>query len=237
MSFAHEPIFQWLAQYAYQPHIVYLAVFGMMIASGFGLPIPEEITIVSVGLLTYMGGHPELFPPPFPGAPVVNGYEAAIVTFLSVAFADVMIFSLGRFFGRKLMRKDWFKEMFPETIMHKVDDWMKKYGVFAAFIFRFTPGLRFPAHLALGISKFPLWQFALIDGTAAMVSVPTQILLIHHYGEPILHAMQKFKYFIFAALGIFVTVLLIRRWLSHRRKVRDALLNRAKDTRPSAPTS
>ena len=219
MSFAHEPIFQWLAQYAYQPAVVYMGIFGLMIASGFGMPFPEEATIVSVGLLTYMGAHPEVFPPPHPGASVVNGYEAAAVTFTAILMADILIFSLGRFFGRKLLRKDWFKKLFPENVMVRVEGWMKKYGVYAAFIFRFTPGLRFPAHVAMGISNFPIWQFALVDGFAAALSVPTQILLIYHYGEPILHALQKFKYVIFGAIAIAAAVFFIRKYWLKRRAV------------------
>ncbi len=217
MSFAQEPIFTWLAQYAYHPEVVYMAVLGMMIASGFGLPVPEEVTIVSVGILTYMGANPQHFPPPFPGAPVVNGYEAAAITLAAVVFADILVFFLGRVFGRKLMRKDWFTRLFPANIMLRVNNFMKRFGVFAAFIFRFTPGLRFPAHIAMGVSNFPMWQFALVDGLAAAISVPTQILLIYHYGEPILVLLQKFKFVIFSLLGVLLAVLLIRKLLHRLR--------------------
>lgn len=222
MSFSQEPLFLWLSQYAYQPEIVYLAVFGMMIASGFGLPIPEEVTIVSIGILAYMGGQPEHFPPPYPGAPVVNAFEAAAVTFGSVVFADVLVFSLGRFFGRKLLKKEWFKRLFSDSVMSRVNDWMKKYGIFAAFAFRFTPGLRFPAHIAMGMSQFPMWQFAMVDGFAALISVPTQILLIYYYGEPILVALQEFKYAIFAALAVVALFLIGRKILRRIRSRRPA---------------
>ena len=217
MSFANEPIFQWLAQYAYQPEVVYFGVFAMMIASGFGLPIPEEVTIVSVGIIAYMGAQPEHFPPPYPGAPVVNGYEVAAITMFSVVFADLLVFSIGRFFGRKLMRYSWFKRLFSDAVMAKVNEFMKKYGIYAAFIFRFTPGLRFPAHVAMGMTNFSMWQFAVVDGLAAMISVPTQILLIYHYGEPILGAMQKFKYVIFGALAVLIVALILRKLLTRLR--------------------
>ncbi|MFN7728261.1 MAG: DedA family protein [Bdellovibrio sp.] len=211
MSFAQEPIFQWLAQYAYQPEVVYFGVFAMMMASGFGFPLPEEVTIISVGIITYMGAHPEHFPPPYPGAPVVNGYEAAAITLVSVIFADLMIFSIGRFFGRKLMKRSWFKRLFTDKVMARVNAFMTKYGVYAAFIFRFTPGLRFPAHVAMGMTNFPMWQFALVDGFAALISVPTQILLIYHYGEPILEALQKFKFVIFGALAVALVFFIVRK--------------------------
>jgi len=239
MHFSQEPIFLWLAQYAYQPEVVYMAVFGMMIASGFGFPVPEEVSIISVGLLCYMGAHPELFPPPYVGAPVVNGYEAAFITLLAVVVTDVMIFSLGRFFGRKLMRKDWFRRLFPENLMHRVDNFMKRWGVFAAFIFRFTPGLRFPAHVAMGVSNFSMWQFALVDALAAAISVPTQILLIYHYGEPILHGLHKFKYFVFGGLAVLLLFILIRKWLTPKEPMQseDQVLQEMKESKGSSASS
>jgi membrane protein DedA with SNARE-associated domain len=200
MNLPHEPLFQWLSQYAYQPHIVYLAVFGVMVASGFGFPVPEEVTIVSVGLLTYIGANPDLFPPPFNGAPVVHGYEAAAVTLIAVLFADCLVFSLGRLFGRKILDFPRFQRIFTEDRLNQINGWVKKYGVYAVFIFRFTPGIRFPAHVILGMSRLQAWQFALVDGLAAMISVPTQILLIYHFGEPILHLLHQFKTWILWAI-------------------------------------
>lgn len=211
MNFAEEPIFQFLSQYAYQPNLVYLGVFLIMIASGFGFPVPEEVTIVSVGILTYMGAHPELFPPPEPNSPVVNGYEAAAVTLLAVFFADFLVFYIGRFGGRRIIERPTFKKVFTENVMTRINQFLKKYGVFAAFVFRFTPGIRFPAHVMMGMSSFPAWQFGLVDAFAAMISVPTQILLIYHFGEPILAVMAKFKLYLFSALGVAILVFAARK--------------------------
>jgi membrane protein DedA with SNARE-associated domain len=56
--------------------------------------------------------------------------------------------------------------------------------------------------------NFPAWQFVMVDGLAALVSVPTQILLIYHFGEPILVGLHKFKIIL---LGILLAVILL--WL------------------------
>ncbi len=222
MSISQEPIFQWLSQYAYQPNIVYIAVVAVMLASGFGFPIPEELTIISVGLLTYMGAHPELFPPPYSGAPVVQGYEAAVVTLFAVLFADCVVFTLGRVFGRKILAMPRFQKLFTEERLGRINGWVKKYGMYAVFIFRFTAGLRFPAHIILGMSRIHAWQFALVDGLAAMISIPTQILLIYHYGEPILQVFHDFKLwileFIVLALLFFLLKIFVLPKLKARRK-------------------
>jgi membrane protein DedA with SNARE-associated domain len=218
MNLPHEPLFQWLSQYAYQPHIVYLATFGVMIASGFGFPVPEEVTIVSVGLLTYIGANPDQFPPPYAHAPVVHGYEAAAVTLMAVLFADILVFTLGRLFGRKVLVYPRFQSVFTEERLAQINGWVKKYGVYAVFIFRFTPGIRFPAHVILGMSKLQTWQFALVDGLAAMISVPTQILLIYHFGEPILHVLHEFKTWILCIVIALTLFFILKNYIRPRIK-------------------
>ncbi len=211
LEFVNEPIFQWLAQYAYQPGVVYLALIGMMLLSGFGLPLPEEVTIVSIGIISYMGYHPDLFPPPYPGAPVVDRYHAALIGFFAVFFSDLLVFVIGRSFGRKLIKSGKLKKWFSPAVMDRINSWTNKYGIYAAGIFRFTPGIRFPGHLACGISEFSIWKFCLVDGFAALISVPTQILLIAKYGEKILIIIHEFKMTVLIALISLVLFLILKK--------------------------
>jgi len=210
MSISQEPIFQWLSQYAYEPHMVYLMVFAVMLASGFGLPIPEEVTVISVGLLSYIGAHPSEFPPPYHNAPVVHGYEAAMVTLIAVVAVDCVVFTLGRVFGRKILVMPRFKSIFTEQRLAKINGWVQKHGLYAVFVFRFTAGLRFPAHIILGMSRIHAWQFALVDGIAACISIPTQILLIYHFGEPILQVFHEFKLWIFWIIVAVLAAILVK---------------------------
>jgi membrane protein DedA with SNARE-associated domain len=149
-----------------------------------------------------MGANPQTFPPPFAGAPVVNGVHIAIYTTLVVLAADFMVYSFGKFFGNKALEMPTFKRVLTGKSMTLVNNFTKKYGLFATFIFRFTPGLRFPAHLMLGMSGFSPWKFLSVDFLACMISIPTQILLLAHYGEPILSMIYKFKNILFAALFV-----------------------------------
>lgn len=202
MSIFQEPIFQWLSQYAYQPELVYAALVGMMFMSAIGLPLPEEVTLVSIGVLAFMGANPHHFPPPFEGAPVVSMHTAAIVAVVAVFGSDFLIYAVGRIWGRKLLQSPLMKKIISPEMMDKVEAWTKKYGAYACGIFRFTPGVRFPGHLACGIMHFPIWKFAVIDGIAVLVSVPTQIYLLAIYGEPIIKRLHQFKMVLFGVMGI-----------------------------------
>lgn len=211
MSIFQEPIFQWLSQYAYQPELVYAALVGMMLMSAIGLPLPEEVTLVSIGVLAFMGANPHHFPPPYEGAPVVNMHTAAIIASLAVFVADFLIYGIGRIWGRKVLQKPFMQKIISPEMMGKVEDWTKKYGSWACGIFRFTPGIRFPGHLACGMMEFPIWKFALIDGIAVLVSVPTQIYLLAIYGEPIIQRLHQFKMVLAGILGVLLIAFLAKK--------------------------
>ncbi|OFZ31758.1 MAG: hypothetical protein A2622_00755 [Bdellovibrionales bacterium RIFCSPHIGHO2_01_FULL_40_29] len=202
-----------LIPYAYEPTWVYVFLVGMMLLSAVGLPFPEEATLVSVGILAYMGAHPDKYPPPFPGAPYVHAQSAAVVAFLAVFTADFIIYGIGRLFGRQVFEWKPVRAILSEENRKKIEAWTIKYGAYACGIFRFTPGIRFPGHMACGMLKFPVWKFALIDGIAALISVPTQILLLAHYGENILGFLKQFKIVVLCLLLAAALVFIYKRWI------------------------
>jgi len=215
LSIFQEPIFQWLSQYAYQPELVYAALVGMMFMSAIGLPLPEEVTLVSIGVLAFMGANPQHFPPPFEGAPVVNVHTAAIIAVLAVFGSDFLIYMVGTIWGRRVLNTAFMKRIISPEMMNKVEAWTRKYGAYACGIFRFTPGIRFPGHLACGMMHFPIWKFALIDGIAVLISVPTQIYLLAIYGEPIIKRLHQFKMVLFGVIGIILIAFLAKKIKNH----------------------
>jgi membrane protein DedA with SNARE-associated domain len=205
-----------LTPYAYEPTWIYTFLIVMMLLSAVGLPFPEEATLVSVGVLAYMGMNPDLYPPPYPGAPHVNPKTAAAVAFLAVFLADFLIYGIGRVFGRRIFELKPLKAVLSAENRVRIESWTHKYGAYACGIFRFTPGVRFPGHLACGMLKFPVWKFALIDGIAALISVPTQILLLAHYGEPILKFLKQFKIVVVCLLAVLLLVFLYKKYIAKK---------------------
>ena len=200
-------VVEFFSNYAYEPTLVYTFIIAFMTASSFGLPIPEEMTLVSAGLVAYMANNPLKYPPP-PGrldAEGVNLTVLCIVCFIAVIGSDLLIYSLGRLSGDRLKRTKIFKKLLPEEKFAKIDKLFQKYGYWASGIFRFTPGVRFPGHLSCGIMKVSVWKFLAVDGTAALLSVPTQVLLVAAYGEVILEKIKEFK----IILGIVILCIIV----------------------------
>ena len=175
-----------------------------MTASSFGLPIPEEMTLVSAGIVAYMAMHPSEYPPPTPDAEGVNLIVLSIVCFVAVLGSDILIYFLGKTFGRRIVQSNFFNKRISQERFNKINNVFNKYSHWACGLFRFTPGVRFPGHLSCGIMGVPLWKFVLIDGAAALISVPTQVLLVAYYGEVILSKIKEFK----IAVGIIILALL-----------------------------
>lgn len=213
MSGLEEVVQQFFATYAYKPVYVYSGLFFFMYASAFGLPLPEEIVLVSTGFVAYMAMHPEVAPPPELGAHPVNYKVLAFIALFAVVSSDVIIWYLGKHFGKRIFKWKWVQKFLPPERLGQVQSWSHRYGFWASGIFRFTPGLRFPGHLFCGMIGIPLWKFLAVDGTAALLTVPTQILLIAHYGDSILKYFREFKLVVLALVGIGAIVFVVRRFL------------------------
>lgn len=218
MDISNEIVFKWLVPYAYEPGIIYTIVSLIMIACAFGFPLPEEVTILSVGVLAYMASQPDTFPPPYPGARGIDVYEAAVVCLVAVVLSDMLVYFLGRKYGPQLMKWRITQRLLTPEALTKIEAWTTRYGMWAAAAFRFTPGLRFPGFWACGMAGLSPWRFLIADGGAALISVPTQIILVATYGESIFGYLKQMKVIIFSLIAFGLLLYFLRKFLLMRRK-------------------
>ncbi len=206
-------LFDLLKEYTFEPYMVYGFVIIVMLLSSLGFPIPEEISIVSLGLLSYIGSKPDLYPPPFLGAPHVQIIPAMLVCGLSIYFSDFLVYSIGRSYGPLVFASNWFKKIVPEKRLNMVKAWTRKWGGIVPGLFRLIPGVRFPGHLLCGALGIKRSIFLVVDGLVILAVVPTQIFLISYYGEVIVDLMKKFQ-LVLGGTCVLVLVLLI--WKSYQ---------------------
>lgn len=189
-------IMTFFAQYAHSPLLIYSIVATMMFLSSFGLPLPEEVTIVALGLMVHMGKFPDQYPPP-PGIEVqpLNLYTAMAVCFFSIMISDFIVFWIGKKFGASPVVHKLFRKFLGEHSLEKSRTMIHKHRFLVPAIFRFTPGVRFPGHLSCGMMGISVWTFLAADGLAALISVPTQVYLFATYGEVILSTIKQIKHY------------------------------------------
>ncbi len=215
-------LIEFFSRYAYEPVWVYSFIIMFMTASSFGLPIPEELTLVSAGLVAYMARNPDQFPPPTPNAEGVNLYVLSAVCFVAVLGSDVLIYYLGKFFGQRIIKTKSFNKHFGKERFEKINKIFHKYSHWACGLFRFTPGIRFPGHLSCGLMGVPFWKFISIDGAAALLSVPTQVWLVATYGDVILSKIKEFKIILAMVIGVILLIFLGKKLFNYVQKRRAA---------------
>jgi membrane protein DedA with SNARE-associated domain len=175
-----------------------------MYASSFGLPFPEEITLLTLGFLAHMYLFPELFPSQGNLVSGVNPHWAAWLAYVAVVSSDFLVFMLGRTIGPKITSNPRVAKVLTPDRMQKVEKWTSRYGAWAGGIFRFTPGIRFPGHLSCGMLKVPVYKFLLVDGFAALISVPTQVYLVAYYGREIIQAIKTYQPWVIGAVVLII---------------------------------
>ncbi len=184
---------------AHSPWLTFSLLFLIMYASSFGLPIPEEVTLLTLGFLVYLGNQPD----PATGQAgdgALDIHLAAWLAFVAVFSSDFLVYFLGRKYGDRILKLPVLNKFAQPAMLTKVQSWMERWGFWAAGVFRFTPGIRFPGHLSCGILKVPLHKFCLVDGFAALISVPTQVYLVGYYGKDIIDLIKKYQPWVVLAL-------------------------------------
>lgn len=186
----------------------YLIVFGILLACGFGVPIPEDITIITGGLLVYYG--------------LADIRIMLIVCFAGVMVGDAAVFWLGRRFGMALTKKWIFKKLLHEDRLAQVSTKLKTKGAKLLFAARFMPGFRTPIFFAAGSLGVPFSRLFLYDGFAALISVPAIIFAVRFFGDEIdgvVQTIKKVEGGIFFAILVIISLVFLK-WHIHSRRTR-----------------
>lgn len=185
----------------------YLIVFAILLLCGFGLPIPEDITLFAGGLLAYYG--------------VVELPYMILVGFVGVMLGDSIMWYLGHRYGRRILQKPFFRRLLPDARIQFASVKLNQKGSRRMLFFaRFMPGLRAPIFFTSGLLHVPFSRFFLMDGLAALVSVPVFIGAVYYFGDQLDVVVRWIKNIehgiVFVVLG--AVAFIAFKWWKARRK-------------------
>jgi membrane protein DedA with SNARE-associated domain len=188
--------------------VPYLIVFFLLLACGFGLPMPEDIILFAGGLMSYYG-------------------QSDIWLMIAVCFAGVMIgdssvFTIGALFGRKLRKLSLVKRILPPKRMKIVRRKLHQQGNKVIFAARFMPGLRTPVFFTAGTLHLPFRVFFFYDGLAALISVPTIVYAVYYFGDHVDRVIRVIKRIQFGVIGtiiVIVAIVVLKAWWSHKKRL------------------
>lgn len=170
----------------------YVIVFSLLLACGFGLPMPEDIILFAAGLMSFYGA--------------ADVRLMILVCFAGVMLGDSFVFLIGSRYGRRLQKTRFVRRMLPPERLKAVRRKLHEQGYKVIFAARFMPGLRTPIFFTSGTLHLPFRVFFFFDGLAAAISVPTIVYLTYLFGE---HVDRVIKYVKRAQFGIVATILVL----------------------------
>jgi membrane protein DedA with SNARE-associated domain len=141
----------------------YLGVFVALIAAGFGLPIPEELPVLTAGILV---GHEDT---------TLRWYFMLPAVIAGVVIGDGVLYGIGRLWGYKLLKLGWVqRKIIPPEKRVKIEQNFANRGIMVLLGARMLPGIRTPIFLMAGILRVPLKRFLFAD---AIYAIPLVNLL------------------------------------------------------------
>jgi membrane protein DedA with SNARE-associated domain len=190
--------------------------FVVLLLCGVGLPVPEDIILVTAGFLGAQDNIPLLY--------------TIVLMYLGIVGGDSIIFAVGRFGGQRFLKTRLGKKIITEEKLFKAKSAFTRWGSGVIFAARFMPGLRAPTYFSAGTLHFSYIKFVLIDGFAALISAPFFVWLGHKafflFGndfDAITHSIAQFKtYFIVGGLALGLLIFFVVWYRGRRRKVTDA---------------
>lgn len=139
--------------------------------------MPEDIVLVVAGMLAQDDGRFWL--------------PTAVLMYVGVLSGDAVIFFLGRRYGTKLLAWQGTHHLFPPPKQARVQRLFDRHGSIVLLLARFLPGLRAPIYSTAGAMRVSFSKFLLLDGLAALVSVPIFVWLGYWLWEKFDDDIQK----------------------------------------------
>ena len=179
----------------------YLGLFLTLCAAGLGLPIPEEIPIVTAGVLAHRG--------------VVQWWLALPVCIAGVVVGDVALYSIGRHWGDRALALPLIRRILDPARRDRLEAQYRKRGALIVFGARHVAGIRGAAFLTAGIVRLPFWKFMLADGVAIAYGTPLNFALAYFFSarvREILVEMHRVEHWLAA-----MAILALAGWLGVAR--------------------
>ena len=191
-----QQLFEWVSRFSYP------AVYVLLASTGTGLPVPEDVVLLTAGTVCSTGH--ALFVAMVP------------VAVLGVFTGDTLLFRIGMKLGPKVIEHPKLSKVLTAERVARVRGRFDRYGVWTVFVARFLPGVRMPTFLLAGSMGISQQRFWLADGLAVCVFAPVMVFAGFRFGADALPYVRAFGGY---ALGV-LAVGLIGAWLVSRSRAR-----------------
>mgnify|MGYP001012768245 FL=1 len=150
--------------------VAYAVVFGILMACGLGVPLPEDVSLILGGFLVFEER--------------ANLELMMLTGFLGILMGDSLIFLAGRRLGTKVGKEGggFFSRIVTPEKRKRVEGLFARNGEKIVMLARFMPGVRAVTYFTAGSAHMKYSRFIFFDGLAALVCAPVFVYLGYRFG-------------------------------------------------------
>ena len=138
-----------------------LLLFLLLMASGVGVSLGEDVFIIPAGYLMGQGIMP-------------MGWTI-LAAYLGVIMADTLWLLVCKTLSRRILNIRMFRRLMHPRRILEIKYQFEQYGVWVVVVSRFIPASRTTVITAAGIARMSTWKFLLAETLSAVPTVITQL--------------------------------------------------------------
>ena len=181
----------------------YPALFGLLFACGFGLPVPEDVPLVIAGALIAKGG--------------MAWPLAAVFAWFGIIGGDICLYTISRKLGPRVTQLPMIRNHVTAVRLERVHGLFDEYGVGVIAVGRLFAGIRGVMVICAGTIRYNFGIFLIADGLAAVVSGGLWMILGHWLGANLTpEVIEHYKYRI--VIGMILVAVAFVGWMIWKRR-------------------
>ncbi len=134
-----------------------MGIFILLVLGDFGLPFPEDATLLLSGILTANA--------------VIQPLPAFWVVYSGLLITDFFLYSAGRKYGRRLVEHRRFQRILSPDQFSKLEEKFEKWGTHVVFFGRHIVGFRAQIFLVAGVMRMSTIKFLMADAISALFTI------------------------------------------------------------------
>ncbi|HEY2148015.1 MAG TPA: DedA family protein [Pirellulales bacterium] len=184
----------------------YLGITIFLILTGCGLPLPEEVAIITAGVAAASPNG-------------LNPWGALAACLVGAIVGDSAMYFIGRRFGKGILERHpvWAKIINPKR-EKLIEGHLEKHGAKMLLLARFLIGLRSPFYFAAGVLRVNYVRFVITDTICALMVVSLFFGLTYFYGKQIWAGIHDVEVLITIAVVLAVVIGVIFFFIHRRGK-------------------
>lgn len=143
--------------------VAYLAVLACLIAGALGLPVPEDLALITAGVLVHLEK--------------AEFWLMLGVCYVGIITGDLVIFRIGWMAGPALFRQRWVKRFMNSKKLHSIRVGLERKTFVTIVVARHLFYLRTATFLVCGSVRMSFVRFFVADAIAALITAPLMVSL------------------------------------------------------------